>query len=280
MGKYAAVLSILNLVMLVASTACLYLSSILINIYLLPYLELVNTHFTTVPYLILAIGFMLFILSMFGVVAAGLKSRAALIIYAVLMSIIVVIQLASIFVTMELRNEMERKVMFQTTSPEMHEEMRNYWNDESIQYKWDTLQRDFQCCGALNLRTGFQDWDRVNQDIRNTVRRRGVPNSCCLVESEGCGEHDTDIFTDQLAYEKIHIHGCLAIMKERLNRDVEPLLLTYIGSCVVLALLSIISLVLASAFVASINRKEKGQDGLGMYQVPMGNQAQGGSGML
>ena len=36
----------------------------------------------------------------------------------------------------------------------MHEEMRNYWNDESIQYKWDTLQRDFQCCGALNLRTG------------------------------------------------------------------------------------------------------------------------------
>lgn len=106
------------------------------------------------------------------------------------------------------------------------------------------------------------------------MRRRGVPNSCCLVESEGCGEHDTDIFTDQvlsplrthhicnqsehiilqLAYEKIHIHGCLAIMKERLNRDVEPLLLTYIGSCVVLALLSIISLVLASAFVASINR--------------------------
>ena len=98
-----------------------------------------------------------------------------------------------------------------------------------------------------------------------------MPNSCCLVESEGCGEHDTDIFTDQvqhqtndnteftlltlqLAYEKIHIHGCLAIMKERLNRDVEPLLLTYIGSCVVLALLSIISLVLASAFVASINR--------------------------
>ena len=116
MGKYAAVLSVLNLVMLVASTACLYLASILINIYLLPYLELVNSHFTTVPYLILAIGFMLFILSMFGVVAAGIKSRAALIIYAVLMSIIVVIQLASIFVTMELRNEMERKVMFQTVS--------------------------------------------------------------------------------------------------------------------------------------------------------------------
>ena len=41
-------------------------------------------------------------------------------------------------------------------SPEMHEEMRNYWIDEDIRYKWDTLQRDFQCCGALNLKTGFQ----------------------------------------------------------------------------------------------------------------------------
>ena len=38
----------------------------------------------------------------------------------------------------------------------MHEEMRNYWIDEDIRYKWDTLQRDFQCCGALNLKTGFQ----------------------------------------------------------------------------------------------------------------------------
>merc|ERR1712012_190165 len=140
----------------------------------------------------------------------------------------------------------------------------------------DTLQRDFQCCGALNLKTGFQDWDRVNQDIRVNRKNRGVPDSCCLMESPGCGSNDVDIFTDQLAYGKIYIHGCLAVMKSRLNRDVEPLLLTYIGCCVVLALLCIISLVLASAFVASINRKERQEkDGLGMYQVPMGNQQVG-----
>merc|ERR1712137_1236124 len=60
---------------------------------------------------------------------------------------------------------------------------------------------------------------------------------------------------DIRAHEKIFTHGCLAIMKERLYRDIAPLLLTYIGCCVVLTLLCIVSLVLASAYVAAINRR-------------------------
>ena len=99
-GHYPIALSVLNLVLLVSSTACLYLSSIMINIYLLPYLEVINSHFATVPYLILTIGFLLLVFSMFGMVAAGTGSRPALIIYAVVMSIAVVIEAASIFVSM------------------------------------------------------------------------------------------------------------------------------------------------------------------------------------
>ena len=54
---------------------------------------------------------------------------------------------------------------------------------------------------------------------------------------------------------------------------IAPLLLTYIGCCVVLTLLCIVSLVLASAYVASINRKKNYEkDNLGMYSVPMGQQ--------
>jgi len=264
------VLSVMNLVILISSTACLYLSSIMINIYLLPYLELVNSHFATVSYLILAIGFFLLLFSFLGIGAALSNSRPALILYAVFMSIVVLMELASIFVSMELRQELERKIMFQTVPKEMSEEMSKYWYDEDVRYKWDTLQRDFQCCGALNLRTGFQDWDRIrHSNIANDYKQRGVPDSCCLMESVNCGAEDKDIFTDIHAYEKINIHGCLTIMKERLARDIAPLLLTYIGCGVVLCLISIISLVLASAFVAKISRKERHHsDGLGMYEPP------------
>ena len=47
-----------------------------------------------------------------------------------------------------------------------------------------------------------------------------------------------------------------------------PDLEVYVGSCALLCLLTIICLVLASANVASISRKEGGDDGLGMYQPP------------
>ena len=116
MSKYQAALSLLNLVLLISSTACLYLSSIMINIYLLPYLNAVNSHFSTVPYLILTIGALLLGFSFLGLGAAMTKSRAALVIYAILMALVVILELASIFVSMELRQELERKIMFQTVS--------------------------------------------------------------------------------------------------------------------------------------------------------------------
>jgi len=275
-GHYPITLSVINLVLLISSTACLYLSSIMINIYLLPYLEVINSHFATVPYLILTIGFLLLVFSMFGMAAAGTGSRPALIIYAVVMSVVCLIEMASIFVSMELRQSLEQRLMFSTVQPAMIEEMKLYWVDEDVKFKWDTLQRDFQCCGALNFKTGYTDWDRYTKDVMlpgQYQSQRGVPDTCCLEESEGCGVKDTDIFRDIRAHEKIFTHGCLAIMKERLHRDIAPLLLTYIGCCVVLTLLCIVGLVLASAYVASINRKKNYEkDNLGMYSVPMGGQ--------
>jgi hypothetical protein len=59
-------------------------------------------------------------------------------------------------------------VFFFKHKPKVYEEMKLYWENENIQLKWDTLQRDFQCCGVLNFRTGFLDWDRHQNDDRMT----------------------------------------------------------------------------------------------------------------
>ena len=109
---YVPALCILNLFLLVSSTACLYLGSIMINIYLLPYLDLMNAHFATVPYLILAIGGLLLLVSIFGIAAAAAKSRVLLLIYSIVLGLAFVLQLASIFTSMELRNELQLKLMF------------------------------------------------------------------------------------------------------------------------------------------------------------------------
>ena len=115
-SKSPAIIGVINLVILISSTACLYLASIMINIYLLPYLELISSHFATAPYLILSIGSLLLVFSFLGMAAVGSESRPMLIIYSVLMAFVVTLQLASIFVSMELRQELKQQLIFHTVN--------------------------------------------------------------------------------------------------------------------------------------------------------------------
>ena len=116
MGLYIHAICLLNLVLFISSGACLYLVSIMINIYLLPSLELITSLFITVPYLILAIGGLILLNSMFGIIATLFKSRVSLTIYAIILGVVFPLQLASIFTSMELRNNLESRALFQTVS--------------------------------------------------------------------------------------------------------------------------------------------------------------------
>merc|ERR1719228_333066 len=109
--------------MLCSSTAMLYLGSILINFYLLPNLDFYSSNFTTVPYLIISIGVLLLIFSIFGFVAAGSKSRIILAIYAGVMGVIFVLQLASIFTSIDFRNELELEKILTYHNAELEDEM-------------------------------------------------------------------------------------------------------------------------------------------------------------
>jgi len=271
---YVPSLCALNLVLLVSSTACLYLGSIMVNIYLLPYLSLISTNFATVPYLILGIGGLLLPVTILGIVAAFSSSRPALVSYAVLLGLIFCLELGSIFTSMELRNNMMLPRMFESRTKAVYDEMSFYWDDEDIKYKWDTLQRDFQCCGAFQ-KNAYVDWEQrlrssSHLSRSNNLQRTGVPDSCCIDEDEGCAK-SVDL-TAQSVYDKIYMHGCFYIMKHRYDRDIVPILLAYIISSVVLTLITLITLVLAAAFVAAITRNQnQDRDGLGMYQMPGGH---------
>lgn len=271
MGVYQPILCVLNLILLISSTAMLYLGSIMVNFYLLPSLSLVTVNFAVVPYLILIIGAALLLFSFVGALAAVSKSKIALIIYSVLLGLVFILQLASVFTSLELRNEMIARVL-NAAMPEVHNEMELYWVDPDVKYKWDTLQRDFQCCGANQLNSGYKDWQRWGSSARQAVgsHRQGVPDSCCLEETENCGlGTDEGIFNDIYPDRSIYTHGCMTILERRLDRDMQPVLLAYIGCAVVLALLEILGLVISAAFVAAIKRKSRGsKDRMGLYQHP------------
>ena len=50
-----------------------------------------------------------------------------------------------------------------------------------FRYKWDTIQREFTCCGGYGHTVGYVDW-------KHTLlggATNSVPDSCCLNETPG-----------------------------------------------------------------------------------------------
>ena len=87
----------------------------------------------------------------------------------------------------------------------------------------------------------------------------GVPDSCCHVETAGCGRNR---FTghDVTAGQHIHTHGCLTIMQHKLVDQVVPVLLGFAGVGVVLALVQLMAVVFALSYSAAIARYHKQAD--------------------
>ena len=81
----------------------------------------------------------------------------------------------------------------------MEKAMANYTNPTTRDTKetWDLVQKDVKCCGVEK----YVDWKEViGGDI--------VPDSCCKVETEGCGKG--------FNVEEIYPEGCLATLKAKI----------------------------------------------------------------
>jgi hypothetical protein len=71
--------------------------------------------------------------------------------------------------------------------------------------------------------------------------------------TDGCGRY---IFKDsnEQILNKIFVHGCLTVLQDQLENDVVPMMVGYAVVGVILALVELITIVLASAYVAQITR--------------------------
>lgn len=249
---YGPAIAGVNLILLISSTILIYLGSVLVNFYLLPTLDFVTSNFSSVPNLMLAVGTLGLLAGLLGIIVGAVASRIGLIFHAVLLSLIFILQLASIFTTSELRSGLENQIL-DIVNFDVLEVTNSYWTDQQFQSNWDEVQRTYSCCGLLNLNSGYKDWQLVNVGARPAGEFDSVPDSCCILESKDCGEHmQTKI--DPHLY--IYTHGCLSILQGRMNRDVKPVLLAYLGCGVLLAILQIVSIVLSSAYSAALSRRE------------------------
>ena len=41
-------------------------------------------------------------------------------------------------------------------------QLNGYSTDPYIRSRWDTIQREFRCCGGYNVGTGYTDWEDIS----------------------------------------------------------------------------------------------------------------------
>ena len=122
-----------------------------------------------------------------------------------------------------------------------------YDKNSAIRAKWDELHRDLHCCGWKGIGEGYQNFVSVLNDS-------SVPDSCCHNVQEGCGKGIAGRYDDEIR-DRIFVDGCREILDEKLKDDVVPMMVVYACVGVILAIVELISVVLACAYVAQINRR-------------------------
>lgn len=247
-SKYQKFLNLANVFLLISSTILLFCSIILISWYHMLKLEFWSPYFYWTPMIMLCLGLFTFATTCYGFIISVRESRSLITIMSVLLAITFLGQLGSCFTAMMLRTEISTNI---PNVANILNDMKLYETDEGIKANWDSMQRSLRCCGSKEYELGFRSWETA-------LGGNDVPDSCCHKEDEGCGrrkigppnravQNDIGIWKD----------GCIEILEVMLKEDLLDFSWIYISVGLILALVELITVVLACAYVAQINRRVK-----------------------
>jgi hypothetical protein len=255
-SKYQRFLNISNVFLLITSTILIFCGIILISWYHMLKLHFWSPYFYWCPMLMLTLGIYTFGTTCYGFIISVKESRGLLTVMAILLSVAFIGQLASVFTAMMLRTDLETEL---ANTAKIADDMDKYALEDSTKANWDSLQSSLRCCGGKRYEFGFRSWDRVPI---NGTKGHHVPDSCCHEQTEGCGRGKIDKAV-QARSNNIGIwkDGCIEILEVMLKRDLieYPFAWIYIGVGLILALVELITVVLACAYIAQINRRQRHQ---------------------
>jgi len=241
-----------NVFLLITSTILIFSSIVLIKFYHISKLDFWSMWFYVNPVLMIALGLYTFFVCVYGFLISNQENRCLVGLVAVFLSFAFLGQIFSVFTAMELRNIINNEII---DPGAVLNDMKNYgqYGHEDVTAKWDEMQRELRCCGGVDYDIGYQRWRSTPYGMTDKNR---VPDSCCHEETEDCGE-DKNIQRPNLHSLGIYKDGCIAIIKSKLKNEVEPLMIVYACVGVAIAIVEMITVVLACAYVAQISRRRR-----------------------
>ncbi|XP_045491623.1 CD63 antigen-like [Colias croceus] len=147
---------------------------------------------------IIVIGVIMLFVSLFGCIGALKESTCLVNIFAVILSLVLVLELAAAIAAYTLRSQVTGML-----DENLRETMPYYYNNAEVAGSFDFIQSRLNCCGV----DSYLDWNEVHNAPANegiAVSNFTVPYSCCAqTRTQIVGELEVE------ECEKLYANGCL-----------------------------------------------------------------------
>jgi len=182
-----------------------------------------------VAVVLIGIGLIIFTIGFFGCCGAYRENYCLILTFAVLLGFVFVLEIAAAITAHLMRGKIDRLIR-----DTMLHSSKNYPGGKVVKEAWDHIQEDFDCCGARN----YTDW------ASNANLNQSVPDSCCVVYQEYCGEG----YFRHATTPEIYTEGCAE--KFLIASDVTVIVVIVVAIAV--AILQVLGIVLACFLASSV----------------------------
>lgn len=201
---------------------------IMVQVSLNKTLKITDPTASAAPIILIGVGVVIFFISFFGCCGAFKENHCMVTTFAVLLSLIVIVEIAAAIVGYVFRKKLSTIVHDSVT------DMISKYEKSAPEFKEtvDNLQHNLKCCGV----NGSFDWKGFASE------ENSVPDSCCKNVTKGCGK---GTMTDS---DKVYQQGCSAAMETFLKNNI----LWVIVAAVVIAILQLLGIVFACLLIKGI----------------------------
>lgn len=161
--------------------------------------DIIDNKTVPVSIMLLMVGVCIAIVGFLGCCGAMKQNTAMLLIYAIVLSIIILVQLVAGILAFIFSDEAK-----ETVSDGLDKALESYGESQSYTNGLDWIQEFFECCGINSATDYKKSSDVATYWISTANHTMDVPDSCCKTIVTGCGLDKADGISST-----INNKGCL-----------------------------------------------------------------------
>jgi len=187
--KYMLV--VINLMFLLTSVLLITVGTTIQTIYG-DFSQFLDDHFLSIPTLLVAVGFIMLVVALFGVLGAFKESTMLTNIYACLLSLVFILEISAAIAGFVLQSQV-REMLVRT----MNQSITAYNKYDSAAVAVDFMQRSLECCGVESP----NDWEGILPAEKSDTVSVLVPESCSgdLIDTK-CEDYFLDGCLDRMHF--------------------------------------------------------------------------------